>query len=147
MELDQILFKKIIGFYDKWKSSNGKEETARAVKLEAISPRLTLLARALTGRNVDILPAEKEGGWKDDAFYLPISFSKLPSLEQNLYFYLYRVVYLSIQSREQLNWNNKMEAQSLEIAAKAAAAAPIILGFMQEESPPWLGFLRSKTPF
>ncbi len=147
MELDQILFKKILGFYDKWKLSNGKEETALAVRLEAISPRLTLLARALTGRNVDILPAEKEGGWKDDAFYLPISFSKLPSPEQNLYFYLYRVVYLSIQSREQLNWNNKMEAQSLEIAQqKAAAAAPIILGFMQEEFPSVARFFYEVKP-
>lgn len=136
MELDQILFKKFLGFYGKWKSNNSKEETSRTVRLEAISPRLTLLARALTGRNVDIMPAEKEGGWKDDAFYLPTSFSKLRSIEQNLFFYLYRVVYLSIQSRECLNWNMKTEAQSLDIARqKAMEAAPAVLGLMQEEFP------------
>jgi nitric oxide reductase NorD protein len=147
LELDQILFKKILGLYGKWKPTNDKEEAARTVRLDAISPRLTLLARALTGRNVDVLPAEKEGGWKDDVFFLPTSFSELPSLEQNQFFYLYRVVFLSIQSRERLNWHTKAEAQSLEFGRqKALAAAPIVLEFMQAEFPSVAQFFYEVKP-
>ncbi len=147
MELDQILFKKIIGFYDKWKSNNSKEETAQTVKLHAISPRLTLLARALTGRNIDVLPAENEGGWKDDIFYLPAAFSKLSTVEQNLYFYLFRLVYLSIQSRENLNWHTKTITHSLEDSRrKAEETGPQVLQIMEEEYPAVVQFFYEVKP-
>ncbi|MCF8247200.1 MAG: hypothetical protein K9J37_19385 [Saprospiraceae bacterium] len=147
MELDQILFKKIIGFYGKWKSNNSQEETAKTVKLDALSPRLTLLARALTGKNMDVLPAENEGGWKDDIFYLPIAFSRLPTVEQNLYFYLFRVVYLSIQSRENFNWHTKNSAQSLEDSRrKAEETGPQVLQVMEDEFPAVAQFFYEVKP-
>jgi nitric oxide reductase NorD protein len=134
MEWDQILFKKIFGTYAKWKSRNSEEENSRTVHLEGISPRLTLLARALTGNAIDISPAEQEGGWKDEVFYLPARFHLLPTLEENLRFYLFRVVYLSIQSSEKLNWTPGDAAHTTEESRAAAEAAlPAVLAKMQED--------------
>ena len=144
MELDQILFKKIIGFYQRWKSKNSKEEISRTIYLRDISSRLTLLARALSGQNIDILPAENEGGWKSNAFYLPSAFSLLPSLEQNLQFYLFRVVYLSIQSGKNLNWGQKNTPQTLDDSRRMALEnASLVLDRIEEEYPSVAEFFHS----
>ena len=141
MELDQILFKKIIGIYKNWKTKNAHEELSRTIRLEDISPRLTLIARALTGKNIDIMPAEKEGGWKKDIFYLPVSFSLFPTLEENLNFYIFRIVYMSVQSKERLNWKHNHTSRTLEESRKKAEEiAPQILKIMEEEYHPVFQF-------
>ena len=143
-EFDQILFKKIIGIYKNWKTKNSQEEISRTILLEDISPRLTLIARALTGKNIDIMPAEKEGGWKNDIFYLPASFSILPTIEANLNFYIFRVVYLSVQSEEKLNWveNNRIKSVE-ESRIKAKEIAPSILEKIEQEYLPVFRFYNS----
>ena len=147
MDWDQILFKKIIGQYEKWKFKNSKEELAKEVELEGISSRLTLIARALTGKSVDIQPAEKEGGWKGDTFYLPASFHLLPTLEENLKYYLFRVAYLSIQWEEKLNWGEWDAARNTEESrSQAEAIAPQILQKMEEEYPSISQFYQSIKP-
>lgn len=144
MELDQILFKKVFNFFGKWNGKNSKEQMARTISLRDISGRLTLIARALTGENIDIFPAEKEGGWKGSTFYLPPSFSLLPSIEENLNFYIFRVVYLSIQWEEKLNWEGKNHPPSLEESRKKAQEiSNIILRKMGEEYPPVAVFYHS----
>ncbi len=136
MEWDQILFKKVINQYEKWKGKNSKEALSRTVLLEGISPRLTLVARALTGKAIDIRPAEQEGGWKEETFYLPANLHLLPSIEENIKLYLFRTVYLSIQCEEKMNWNQKEVAHSTEDSrVKAASTAPIVLQKMAEEYP------------
>ena len=149
MEWDQVLFKKVLGYYERWKVKNSKEDFSQTVQLADISSRLTLIARALTGRNIDILPAEKEGGWKNIAFYLPASFSLLPSLEENLEFYIFRVVYLSIQCEEKLNWEDTKVIPNLEESRqKGIEIAPIILQKMEAEYPSSVRFFnRIKTHF
>lgn len=144
MELDQILFKKVFNYFGSWNGKNSKEELSRTVYLRDVSSRLTLIARALTGENIDIFPAEKEGGWKGQTFYLPTSFSLLPTIEENLNFYIFRTVYLSIQWENDLNWINKSIPTSLEESReKARVVAPLVLQEMEVDYPPVMVFYRS----
>jgi len=144
LELDQILFKKVFNFFGKWNSKDSKEEIARTISLKDISSRLTLIARALTGANIDIFPAEKEGGWKGHTFYLPTSFSLLPTIEENLNFYIFRIVYLSIQWEERLNWKSENNPPSLEESRNQAKKVALsILKKMEEEYPPVFTFHHS----
>ena len=144
MELDQVLFKKIFKYFGRRKGKSQQEEISRTISLSDISSRLTLIARALTGENIDIFPAEKEGGWKGSTFYLPTSFSLLPTIEENLNFYIFRIVYLSTQWEEGLNWKGKNSPPSLEESRlKAKEIATTILGKMEEEYPPVIDFFVS----
>ena len=148
MELDQILFKKIFNFFDRRNGKSAKEEITKTITLSEIKGRLALLARALTGKNIDILPAEQEGGWKNHAFYLPVSLSLLPTLEENLNLYLFRLVYLSIQWGEHLNWDDKDQLQTIgDSRIKAKEIAPHILRIMEEEYPPVIEFYRTIKPY
>ncbi len=144
MEWDQVLFKKIFNFYDRRVKGNSEEETARTIKLEDISSRLTLIARALTGENIEIVPAEKEGGWKNNLFYLPSTFSLLPTPEENLNFYIFRTVYLSVQHENKLNWKSSGTDKTLaESRQKAKETAPHILKTISEEYPAVASFFKS----
>ena len=102
-EIDEYIVGK---FFKHLKKSRkiSPEIIARTVTLDNIKPRLTILARALTGNPIEIFPAEREGGYKNNNFFLPISFSALPTKEENFTFYLFRVLYLSVQQRLNLNW-------------------------------------------
>lgn len=143
-ELDLIIFKKVSNYLKTRKARKSKDELSKTIDLVDISSRLTFIARALTGRNIDILPAEEEGGWKDQVFYLPASFSKLPTFEENLNFYIFRVVYLCIQSEKNLNWFNTAGLQSLENSRiEAEHVAPHVLQNMEEEYPPTFAFFQS----
>jgi nitric oxide reductase NorD protein len=137
MEIDQILFKKVFKFFGKWNNNVSKEELSKTIYLKDISSRLTLIARALTGENIEVFPAENEGGWKEQIFYLPTSFNLLPTFEDNLNYYIYRIVYLSIQWEEQLNWAGENIRPSLEETRNSALeTSPIILKGLEEEYPP-----------
>ena len=74
----------------------------------------------MTGNPIEIFPAEREGGYKNNNFFLPISFAELPTKEDNLTFYLFRILYLSIQQRWNLNWNSEEKEPSLELSQKKA---------------------------
>ncbi len=144
MELDQILFKKVFNFFGKWNGKKSKEEVSRTIQLKEVSSRLTLIARALTGENIDIFPAEVEGGWKGLTFYLPTSFNMLPTLEENLNFYIFRIVYLSIQWEENLNWKEKNGPFTIEESRdRAREVSPIILKHLEEEYPPVFQFYQT----
>jgi nitric oxide reductase NorD protein len=98
MELDQYLFKKgwtLLKRLIESKPSTEYQETV--VRLEDYSSELTLLARALTGQPIEILPAEREGGCNGVLFFLPNEYSHTNSKRHNLDFYVFRVVYMSLQ--------------------------------------------------
>ena len=148
MELDEILFKKIIRLYASWRNQTSPEELSRTVFLKDIAGRLTLIARALTAGNIDIVPAEQEGGWKRDTFYLPASYALLPTLEQNLNFYIFRVVYLSIQKQQNLNWDQHNVGVTIEQSRKKAAeASELILKTMASEYPAANRYYHSIKPY
>ena len=118
-EIDEYIVGKLFKHLKKSKKVS-PEILARTVTLNAIKPRLTILARALTGNPIEIFPAEREGGYKNNNFFLPISFAELPTKEDNLTFYLFRILYLSIQQRWNLNWNSEEKEPSLELSQKKA---------------------------
>ena len=107
MELDQIIFKKFHQFYKKLTTKVDEEELKRTVLLEPLKPRLTILSRALTGMQNEIITSEREGGWSGLNFYLPQSISFSTCIDDNINFYLFRVLYLSVQQKLQLNWFNE----------------------------------------
>ncbi len=135
MSLDEYLFGLFSNYLKKrkQKTSATRKET---VNLEEIRGRLTILANAVTGEPVKIFPAEKEGGYKNNNFFLPASFGELPSVQENLNFYIFRVLYLSVQKRLNLNFKEN-ESSTLETARqKALESSGEVLKELFKEYPP-----------
>ncbi len=132
--LDEFLFTKIANYFKNNKKVSS-DELVKTVFLENNKEKLTILARAITGNDINIFPAEKEGGYKNNSFFLPSSFNLLESHSDNYNFMIYRVLYLSIQHKLNLNWNID-ENQTLEIAQlKSKENAPQILELLFHEFP------------
>jgi len=113
MEPDQLIFKKFIDFFRRFKKTD-PELVGRTAKLDLLNGRLTLISTALCGKKIEVLSAEMEGGLRGAFFYLPPDFSLLPSLEDNIKFYIYRIVFLSIQLELKLTLlkdNNSLDKQ------------------------------------
>lgn len=102
-EPDEFIFAKVAKFL-KYRKKSAREAMVHAVKLDAIKSRLTFVARAVTGHPIEIFPAEREGGYKNNAFFLPERFAGFNTSEKNLAFYIFRTLYLSIQKSLQLNY-------------------------------------------
>ncbi len=62
-EPDEFIFAKVAKFL-KHRKKSAREAIAHTVKLCEIKPRLTLVARAVTGHPIEIFEAEQEGGYK-----------------------------------------------------------------------------------
>ncbi len=118
-EIDEYLVGKFFKHLKKSKKIN-PELLARTVTLNNINSRLTILARALTGRAIEIFPAEREGGYKNNNFFLPISFGELATAEANLTFYLFRILYLSVQQRLDFNWTIEDKEPGLQLSQQKA---------------------------
>ena len=132
-EIDEYIVGKFFKHLKKSKKIS-PEILARTVMLTSIKPRLTILARALTGNPIEIFPAEREGGYKNNNFFLPISFAELPTKEENLTFYLFRILYLSVQQRLNLNWTLEEQDQPLSLSQqKAFETSEEILTILFEE--------------
>ncbi len=135
MSFDEYLFGLFSNYIKKRKQKNisGRKET---VSLEEIKGRLTILANAVTGEPVKIFPAEREGGYKNDNFFLPAFFGMMPTLQQNFNFYLFRVLYLSVQKKLNLNFNNE-KGRDVSIARKKALeSSEKVLEKLFSEYPP-----------
>ena len=132
-EIDEYIVGKFFKHLKKSKKVR-PEILARTVTLTAIKPRLTILARALTGNPIEIFPAEREGGYKNNNFFLPISFAELSTKEDNLTFYLFRILYLSVQQRLNLNWTLEEQDQPLALSQlKAFETSDDVLAILFEE--------------
>lgn len=125
-EPDEYIFSKFASFFKNRKKKR-KAELDYAVKLQDIKPRLTLFARAITGQPIDIYAAEREGGYKNNNFFLPSYFSEFPSYEENVSFLLFRVLYLSVQKNLNLNWNDKLDHTLEESQIEASNSSEEIL--------------------
>ncbi len=102
-EPDEYLFTKFAHYFKRRKKAK-QEQIAHAIKLEDLKPRLTIFARAITGRAIEIYGAEREGGYRNDNFFLPTKFADFQSTDENIAFYLFRILYLSVQKNLDLNW-------------------------------------------
>ena len=134
-EIDEYIVGKLFKHLKKSKKIDFKI-IDRTVYLNDIKPRLTILARALSGKPIEIFPAEREGGHKNNNYFLPISFAKFSTIEENRNFYLFRILYLSIQQRLDLNWNSTEKEPSLLLSQqKAEETSNRILAVIFEEFP------------
>lgn len=133
LDLDEWIFGRAVKYFKKSRLS-AEEKMIHKVALESIKPRLTILARAATGKAIEIFPAEREGGYKNNSFFLPISFSEMPTFEENLSFYFLRILYLSAQQELGMNW--KQETDDILLSRKKAfESAPEILITLDTEFP------------
>lgn len=135
MALDEYLFGKVARYFKEKKRAAGEAEN-RTARLDALRPRLTVMACAVAGSAIEIFPAEAEGGYKNNAFFLPSTCRLFPTAEQNRQFYLFRTLYLSIQKRLKINWSNVSGEQPLDLSRqKAREASPEVLQVLFEEFP------------
>ncbi|MDP3312999.1 nitric oxide reductase activation protein NorD [Lutibacter sp.] len=133
-EPDEYLFTKL-AYYFKRRRLKKEEALEYAVSLEDLKPRLTILARAITGESIEIYEAEREGGFKNNNFFLPVKFTDFPSSDENIAYYLFRVLYLSVQKNLNLNWNDNQEHELLESQQKAEETSKEILDSLFEQFP------------
>lgn len=106
MDLDELLFGTVSKYFKKRNKNKNKNKIlldSNAVFLKDVKPRLTILARAITGKAIELFPAEREGGYKNNNFFLPIYFNEFASKEANLGFYFFRILFLSVQSELKIN--------------------------------------------
>lgn len=133
-EPDEYLFTKFANFF-KRRNLKKQESIAHAVNLDDLKPRLTIFARAITGESIEIFEAEREGGYKNNNFFLPVKFAEFPTEEENISFYLFRILYLSVQKNLNLNWNDNQEHELIESQQKANEISTIVLESLFEQFP------------
>jgi len=134
MALDEYIYGKIASFFTKRKRET-LEADSKTVILDDIKPRLSILARAITGNSIDIYPAKREGGYKNNNFFFPTLYCEFPIYEDNLSFYLFRVLYLSVQKKLELNWHDPIEHPLENSQEKALTSSKEILVKLFEEFP------------
>jgi len=143
-ELDEIIYNKVLKYF-KNKRLNDVELLSRQINLSDIKPRLTLFARAISGAPIEIFPAEREGGYKNKSFFLPISSTLFPTKQENLKFYFFRIVYLSVQKQLNLNWENQEQTHQHSLE-KAVETAPLVLTKMFQNFPSMQEFYYDAVP-
>ena len=134
-EPDEYIFTKLAYFFKRRKKRR-QQSISSIVHLTDIKSRLTIFSRAITGQSIEIYDAQREGGYKNNNFFLPDKFVEFPSVEENISFYLFRVLYLSIQKNLDLNWNEKEIEHDTKVSqTKAADSAPQVLGVLFDQFP------------
>ncbi len=136
MEWDQYLFSRLLKGWRRLRAPiQDPERAACGVDLDALKPRLVVLASALAGVSIEIAAAEAEGGYRGETFFLPARRDRGPTVADNIFFYLFRVVFLSVQRELGLNWIEK-GPHSLEASRQRAEEnAPRVLAKLFVEYP------------
>ncbi len=126
-EPDEYIFTKL-AYYFKRRRRRKQEGIGNAVNLRDIKSRLTIFSRAITGQSIEIYDAQREGGYKNNNFFLPKQFAEFQTVEENLSFYLFRVLYLSVQKNLDLNWKDKEIEHDTKVSQKKAVenASPVL---------------------
>lgn len=134
-EPDEFLYTKIVKFLSRRKKS-AAERLEYRVNLADIKPRLTLLACAITGKSIEIYPAEREGGFRNSNFFLPFYFDGFTDYDKNIAFYLFRVLYLAEQKNLGQNWSDQeVEHDTKESQIKSREGSPAVLKTLFEQYP------------
>ena len=133
-EPDEYIFTKFAFFFKKRKRKK-ETELEHAVNLSDIKLRLAIFARAITGESIEIFEADREGGYKNNNFFLPTKYYEYQTQEENISFYLFRVLYLSIQKNLNLNWNDNQEHDLIESQTKAKECSDDVLKSLFDQFP------------
>ncbi|WP_242202943.1 nitric oxide reductase activation protein NorD [Aestuariivivens insulae] len=145
-EPDEYIFTKFAFFFKK-RQKVKEAELVYAVNLNHIKPRLTILARAITGEAIEIFEAEREGGYRNNNFFLPARFSEFKTVEENIAFYLFRVLYLSVQKKLNLNWNTTLDYDTKTSQQKAIETSDKVLSILFEQFPVTKSYHKAFTAF
>ena len=105
------------------------------VRLDDIKGKLTLIARALSGSAIDIFPADREGGYKNNHFFLPVFYAEFKDVSDNLQFYLFRTLYLVTQRQLELNGKPNQSFDLQTARQKAMESAPQVLKVLFQDFP------------
>ena len=133
-EPDEYIFTKFAHYFKKRKK-NREAGLAHVVNLRDIKSRLTIFARAVTGQPIELYAAEREGGYKNNNFFLPSTYAQFSTVQENVSFYLFRVLYLSVQKNLGLNWEDSDEHSLQESQERAQKASALVLGHLFKEFP------------
>jgi nitric oxide reductase NorD protein len=134
MSLDEFLFGRL-AVYLKDRKKKQVDNEGSIVYLNDIKTRLTIISNAVTGKAINIYPAHREGGYKNDNFFLPIQFSAYKDPKKNLSFYLFRILYLAVQKNLNINWSDDNKHNLHEAQNKAEQSSDKILPILFEEFP------------
>ncbi|WP_341215410.1 VWA domain-containing protein [uncultured Wocania sp.] len=133
-EPDEYIFTKFAFFFKKRKKRK-EAQLEHAVNLNDIKSRLAIFARAITGESIEIFEAEREGGYRNNNFFLPTKYYEYQTHEENISFYLFRVLYLSVQKNLNLNWSDNLEHDLTESQIKAEDYSEEVLKSLFEQFP------------
>ena len=133
-EPDEFIYSKVVNFL-KRRKKQAQETLEHAVKLNDIKQRLTIFSRAITGEAIEIFEAEREGGYKNNSFFLPSRYAEFQTLEQNTKFYIFRIVYLSVQKNLDLNFTAEEEFTLEHARVKAQETSTLVLNDMFNQFP------------
>ena len=133
LDLDEIIYARVLRFLKKRKEKDAVV-LAKKVDLADVRPRLTLVARAVTGKHTELYPAEREGGYRDDNYFLPHTCALFGDREANYKYYLFRVLYMSVQQKLGFNWDADTYDEDLS-TQKALDTSPQVLQVLFESYP------------
>ncbi len=133
-EPDEYIFSKFAHYFKRRKKKK-QGSLDYAAKLNDIKPRLTIFARAITGKPIELYEAEREGGYKNNNFFLPVAYSEFQNLHENLSFYLFRILYLSVQKNLGLNWNGDTAHTLAESREQAQKTSQKVLEVLFDQFP------------
>lgn len=134
LDLDEILFTKVAKYFRR-KNINKILQDEKIVHLDNIKHKLNILANALTGQSINIFPAEREGGYKNNNFFLPINMSLFSTKKLNEQYYIYRTIYLYIQNKFNFNWQTEGDYQTALSQQEALIHSTMILESLFDEFP------------
>lgn len=136
MDIDELIFTKVVRYFGAKKKAKAEANEVRVI-LDEIKSRLVLVARAFSGQAIEIYPANNEGGYKRNSFFLPQSMILFDTKNDNLIFYYYRVVYMTIQRELNHCWQlNELQSGDLLASQQAAIQhAPKVLAVLNEKYP------------
>ena len=133
-EPDEFIYSKVVNFLKRRKKQT-QETLEHAVKLDDIKQRLIIFSRAITGEAIEIFEAEREGGYKNNSFFLPSRYEEFKTLEQNTKFYIFRIVYLSVQKNLNLNFTSGQEFTLEYAREKAQETSTLVLNELFNQFP------------
>jgi nitric oxide reductase NorD protein len=133
-EPDEYIFTKF-AYYFKRRRKKKEANLTYVVKLNDIKPRLTIFARAITGKPIEIYEAEREGGYKNNNFFLPSKYAEFLTIKENISFYLFRVLYLATQKKLDLNWDDTLKHSLEESRTLALDTSSRVLKCLFEDFP------------
>ncbi|TGM00500.1 VWA domain-containing protein [Leptospira barantonii] len=136
MSWEEFTFKHLYRFVrNRIEAGDDSKSRENSVFLSEIKDRLSILAKALTGTNIEILTAEKEGGYQRDRFFLPEVYSHAPDKNKNLEYYIFRILYLTEQKRLNLNWEDGVDPNRSLSLQKAKETCGLVLQNISKQYP------------